>query len=122
MHAGKRLRLKTHSVTAKVSKAEYDLLVANAAQETMTLSDYARRELRDAVTVSNQEWRVLTFQVMAEEAARLRFEAAQAGEDITGPAVRQRIEDEALVNAGALVNRRLALLARQVVKKVGASQ
>ncbi len=122
MHAGKRVRLKTHYVSARVSQAEYDLLVANAAREAMTLSEYARRELLDAVTVSNQEWRVLTFLVMAEEAARLRFEAAQAGEDIAAGAVRQRIEDEALVNAGALVSRRLALLAGQVAKKVGASR
>jgi hypothetical protein len=116
MHAQRRKRILTHYVTARVSDAEYLALQGLAEAENKTLSEYARQELASSIGVSPRERRMLEFLVIGEETIRLRLEAAQSGIDIRLPEVREQIENEAIVAAPALVERRLRLLSGQATE------
>jgi hypothetical protein len=100
----------------KLSKGEHETLEARAKAENETLSQLVRRELLAGVVVSAQEHRIMEFLVIGEEKLRLRLEAAQSGVDIRLPAVREEIENEAILAAASIVERRLQILAGKSVE------
>ena len=116
MHPQHRKRILTQNVTARVSDSEYQALQGLAEAENKTLSEYARQELVGSTGISPRERRGLEFLVIGQETIRLRLEAAQSGIDIRLPEIREQIENEAIVTAQALVERRLRLLSGQATE------
>ena len=116
MHAQQRKRILTHAVTAHLSDDEHRALKSRADAENETLSQYARRELVQGVVISQQERRLLGFVVIGEEKVRLMLEAAQSGLDVRADEVRERIENEAILTAESVVERRLRILSPESVE------
>ncbi|MGA8025571.1 MAG: hypothetical protein WB992_00380 [Bryobacteraceae bacterium] len=72
MYAAKRTKLRTRSVTAKVSTEEESLLKQRAKAEGVTLSEWSRQVLLEAVCGS-QEIRLLLSELLALRMIVLRL-------------------------------------------------
>jgi hypothetical protein len=72
MYASKRTKLRTRSVTAKVSPEEESLLKHRADDDGVTLSEWSRKVLLDSVCGS-QEIRLLLSELLALRMIVLRL-------------------------------------------------
>lgn len=105
MHAGTRLRTKTHQIAVRLPDALFAKLQTRAGSFDVTLAECARRVLETSLTVTNDEGNLPLLTAISAEVQRLTFLAAQDGHDVSSEEIKKIIEDQAVANAPAVVRR-----------------
>ncbi len=123
MHAQRRPRIRTKSVTAKVTPEEETLLRSRAAAEGITLGEWSRNALLAAARVS-PDTRLLLSEIMALRMSflALHAELLAGGEPPTNERIKQ-VVDGADKGKFAAADRRIQsyLSQRQAASTGGAS-
>jgi hypothetical protein len=94
----------TYSITAKLTKEEYDAVLSRARHARQTLSAYLRRIVLESVHVSPAYRRMLELEAAQIESLRLTFLAIQHGKARS----QTDIEREAFSHASGIVDRYLS--------------
>lgn len=113
-------RRLTTNVSAKLAPDQHKKLVQAATREGVSTSEFARRVLLSAVTVSEDARLQMEFQAVGEERMRLLLAAATKGKDVEAPEVQAEVEHQAFLAAPGLTARRLSALKPSFVEDINA--